>query len=185
MNTTVKASILTALFSAGLILSTPNAIAGDTTNFAGKNPSIEEIADVLTPKPLKTRGIAVGTSGAIVAPSAVPKVSFDQIKFQFNSAELTPESKTFLEKIGTALSSDKLNGYKFEMQGHTDAKGSAAYNMGLSKRRAESVKKYLVQNYKVDANRLKTVGKGKTELLDKDNPESAENRRVVFVTLEQ
>ena len=181
MNTAVKASLLTALFSTGLILSLPYAIA-DTTSFAGKNPSSEEIADQMLPK-AKTRGISVGTTAGMAAPSAAPKVSFDQIKFQFNSAELTPESTSFLEKIGSAISTDKLNGYNFEVQGHTDAKGSAAYNMALSKRRAESVKKYLVAHYKIDAKRLKAVGKGKTDLLDKEDPESAVNRRVVFVTV--
>ena len=185
MSTPLKSRILASLFAAGLILSVQSAVAGDLSNFAGKDPSSEEIADKLVPKN-KTRGISVGTTTAAAAPSAAATataVSFDQIKFQFNSAELAPESKTFLEKIGTALTSDKLNGYKFEVQGHTDAKGSAAYNMALSKRRAESVKKYLVENYKIDANRLKVVGKGKTDLLDKDNPESAVNRRVVFVTM--
>ena len=185
MNTPLKSHILASLFAAGLILSVQSAVAGDLSNFAGKNPSSEEIADKLAPKS-KTRGISVGTTSAAAAPSAAATaVSFDQIKFEFNSAELAPESKTFLEKIGTALTSDKLNGYKFEVQGHTDSKGSAAYNMALSKRRAESVKKYLVENYKIDANRLKVVGKGKTDLLDKDNPESAVNRRVVFVTMDQ
>lgn len=86
-----------------------------------------------------------------------------------------------LEKLGRALSSNELSDVEFLIEGHTDATGGFQYNMRLSQRRAESVKRYLVENFQLDPVRLKTIGKGPTDLLDKGNPASGRNRRVVFV----
>jgi len=67
------------------------------------------------------------------------------------------------------------------VEGYTDASGSKDYNMDLSSKRADAVKVFLVRNYKIDANRLPTQGKGETGLVDKNNPNSAVNRRVRIV----
>jgi outer membrane protein OmpA-like peptidoglycan-associated protein len=69
------------------------------------------------------------------------------------------------------------------VQGHTDAKGSAAYNEALSARRAQAVAEFL-QGKGIRAERLRTEGKGFSELLMKDQPEAAENRRVRIVAVE-
>ena len=46
------------------------------------------------------------------------------------------------------------------IEGHTDNVGSAALNKGLSQRRAEAVRDYLIKNYSIDPNRIKAVGYG-------------------------
>ena len=69
------------------------------------------------------------------------------------------------------------------IEGHTDKKGTAAYNMELSKRRAEAVKDYLVRAMGVPADRLETVGKGFSEPANPRNPNAPENRRVIVVNL--
>ena len=61
--------------------------------------------------------------------------------------------------------------------GHTDAKGSAGYNKALSDRRAAAVRRYLVE-HGVATTRLRAVGKGESQLLNAEDPEGAENRRV-------
>jgi outer membrane protein OmpA-like peptidoglycan-associated protein len=156
-------------------------------DLAGKDPTVDELITALTVPPCKTRGIAPGAvtgAGGAVAPPMVapPKVSLDQIRFAVNSARISPEARAFLDKLGRAISSDQLSDKAFVIEGHTDITGSLQYNMGLSKRRAESVKVFLIENYKVPANRLRTEGKGPTDLLDEDNPESGINRRVVIMT---
>lgn len=67
--------------------------------------------------------------------------------------------------------------------GHTDADGNVADNLTLSKRRAASVKAVLVSEFKIDASRIQTDGKGQSEPIDKNNtPEGkANNRRVEFI----
>src|SRR4029453_19350585 len=75
---------------------------------------------------------------------------------------------------------------KVQVVGHTDSDGDDAANMDLSKRRAASVKNALVSEFKIDAARLDTDGKGETQPIDKnDTPAGkANNRRVEFIKKE-
>jgi outer membrane protein OmpA-like peptidoglycan-associated protein len=70
---------------------------------------------------------------------------------------------------------------RMRIEGHTDNQGSMKHNMDLSKRRAEAVKKYLVDNG-IDPDRLETVGYGpKKPIADNDTKQGrAKNRRVEF-----
>ncbi len=71
---------------------------------------------------------------------------------------------------------------RLAITGHTDNVGSDAYNMELSKRRAESVKKYLVEKYNIDEQRLIIDGVGSSRpIADNSTPEGqAQNRRVMI-----
>jgi outer membrane protein OmpA-like peptidoglycan-associated protein len=69
----------------------------------------------------------------------------------------------------------------FILAGHTDAKGSETYNQGLSERRADSVKRFLAENYGIEARDLLTVGYGQKQLKNSENPFAGENRRVQVV----
>jgi outer membrane protein OmpA-like peptidoglycan-associated protein len=110
------------------------------------------------------------------------KPSFDvKINFGFNSDKIGPEAARAIDEIGKALSNSKLAGYTFVIAGHTDAKGFVTYNQELSERRAESVRKYLIDKYKIPAANLIAVGYGKTMLKDASNPFASENRRVQIV----
>jgi outer membrane protein OmpA-like peptidoglycan-associated protein len=104
-----------------------------------------------------------------------------QIIFEYNSAELTEASKAQLKPVGEALASSALNNLSFEVEGHTDAVGSDAFNNKLSAERAIAVKNFLVSNFGVSASQVKTRGKGKIGLLDPSHPESEVNRRVRIV----
>ena len=188
MDTRMLKQILVAVGMAAALQLPAHAPAADdgTVDYAGKDPTEDELIDALTPRShLRTRGIRPGATtsvGGAVAQSAMPtKVSFDQITFEVNSDKISPKAEAMLEKLGRALSSDELSDVEFVIEGHTDATGGLQYNMRLSQRRAESVKRYLVQNFQLDPVRLKTVGKGPTDLLDKQNPGSGKNRRVVFM----
>lgn len=161
--------------------------ADDLVDFAGQDPDVEQIRTAFAPvTDLQVRGISPGAiagAGTAIAPTArnPRKVSFDQIIFDLNSDRLTPKAKVYLDRIGDALSAPELSTVTYSVEGHTDATGSLEYNMYLSKRRAEAVKRYLSDNYDIEARRLTAEGKGPNDLLDKDNPRSGVNRRVVFV----
>jgi outer membrane protein OmpA-like peptidoglycan-associated protein len=105
------------------------------------------------------------------------------IMFDFNSDRVTQQGKAILDNLGKALSSERLRGSRFMLEGHTDSKGGVEYNQGLSERRAKAAKDFLVANHKIDASRLQTVGKGKSEPLDPANPERDINRRVQIMNL--
>ena len=72
-----------------------------------------------------------------------------------------------------------------EVQGHCDWRGSDSYNLGLSQRRTESVRQYLI-NAGIDGNRLRAVGYGESQpIASNDTVEGmSQNRRVEFVIIE-
>ena len=90
----------------------------------------------------------------LVAESKAPNVDI-QIFFDFDSAEILPQARPSLDELGKALSDPRLAGGTFLIAGHTDAKGSDAYKLALSQRRADSVKAFLIQIYHVDGGRLR------------------------------
>jgi outer membrane protein OmpA-like peptidoglycan-associated protein len=154
-----------------------------------QDPSVDDIIGVFQHqrqgKRPSTRGVVPSSvtagAGAVAmpAPDEPKRASFGQITFELNSDRISTAARPILDKLGRALESYELMDMNFVVEGHTDASGTVSYNMRLSKRRAESVKRYLVENFEIDASRLKTLGKGPTELRDKDNPLSGVNRRVV------
>lgn len=103
------------------------------------------------------------------------------ILFNVNSAEIKPESYGILKDIANNLKA--ASGVKVKIVGHTDSDGDDKANLELSKKRAESVKKSLVNDFSVDAGMLETDGKGESEPLSpNDTPQNkANNRRVEFV----
>ncbi len=100
--------------------------------------------------------------------------------FDFNSTELTPEAKKILQTA--ADNANRRNITKIEVTGHTDTVGSDAYNMRLSKRRAEAVKAALL-DMGLKSTDITTIGKGKTDLLvpTADGVREPQNRRVEIV----
>ncbi len=114
------------------------------------------------------------------APLAAPTPVSEKVKlaadalFEFDKAVLLPEGKTKLNDLAA-----KSKGLKLEVilaVGHTDRIGNPAYNQKLSEKRAAAVKAYLV-SAGVEANRVYTEGKGKTQPVtgDKCNKLGAEN----------
>jgi outer membrane protein OmpA-like peptidoglycan-associated protein len=106
-----------------------------------------------------------------------PAIDLD-INFDYNSAALTAKAEPQLKNLGKALTSAELAGSVVLLGGHTDAKGSDAYNQSLSERRAETVKRFLVENYHIPATNLVSAGYGKKGLKNPADPFAAENRRV-------
>ncbi len=137
-----------------------------------------------------TRGfrpaVRPGTASAKLAtapakPAAPGKASL-LITFATGSAELTPETMQVLQTVAKALQSDRLAGFVFRIEGHADPRGAPELNMKLSEERAQSVAHYLSGKLGVLPDRLQAVGKGATELLNPQQPDAAENRRVTIVT---
>lgn len=105
------------------------------------------------------------------------------VRFEVNSAKLTTQARRQLDALGEALKSDRLAGYRFAINGHTDASGAAAYNKTLSQQRARTVKSYLVDIHRIDPAHLSAVGWGEERPINAFDPRSAENRRVEIVNL--
>ena len=131
----------------------------------------------------KTRSLSVADREQI-ASLAKERPQIDlEINFEYNSASVTQASEPQLHNLGKALTSSELSGAVFMLGGHTDAKGTDSYNQSLSERRAETVKKFLMETYKIPAENLVSTGYGESELKNKADPLAAENRRVQIVNM--
>ncbi|MBR0845957.1 OmpA family protein [Bradyrhizobium liaoningense] len=192
--------------SAVLSMTAGVALAGDN------NFSASQIVDALKPKPL-TRGLSAGPQADTTAQAkeatflntvrnratrslstgereqiaelAATKPKIDlEIQFDYNSADIAKTSVASVQALGKALSDPALKGSTFVVAGHTDAIGGEEYNQGLSERRADTIKKFLVQNYGLNGTDLVTVGYGKTKLKDAANGADPVNRRVQVVNMD-
>ncbi len=105
------------------------------------------------------------------------------IYFDSGKDEVKPESYASIKEIAEVLKENPE--LKIEITGHTDSDGNDASNLDLSKRRAASVKQYLVDQFQMDDSRMLTGGKGETVPIESNQtPQGkAKNRRVEFVKL--
>jgi outer membrane protein OmpA-like peptidoglycan-associated protein len=105
------------------------------------------------------------------------------IQFDFNSARIRPDSFRAVGLMADSLYHPYLQGYRFLIIGHTDAKGSREYNLKLSQERADAIRAALVNPFGISQARIEAVGLGEEQLLNSRNPEAAENRRVQLINI--
>ncbi|TMJ33765.1 MAG: OmpA family protein [Alphaproteobacteria bacterium] len=107
--------------------------------------------------------------------------SFDRtVNFGFNSADLTSEARSELDKVAAVLKDPNIDKYTIVIHGHTDGAGSAQYNQSLSERRAAAARAYFISEHGIDPSRLLSQGHGKSQLLIPSDPANDANRRVQF-----
>ncbi len=200
--TALKAITLGAALSmtAGLALAADNNVSTDQilsalqpkplTRGLSAGPQIDpavkakEIGFVQTLRNRKTRSLSMGEREEIAEiASTKPKIDLD-IQFDYNSAEISASSLPAVQSLGKALSDANLKGSTFVVAGHTDAIGGEAFNQGLSERRADSIKKYLVDKFGIAGSDLVTVGYGKDKPKDPNAPMDPINRRVQVVNMD-
>ncbi len=137
----------------------PNSAAGSVVDGAGRTIKFPESTNTVTTT-------TVGSTAT----------GFEAIAFEFNSSVLKTESYPTLDKLSSSL---RDNGGKVTVAGHASSEGTAAYNVKLSKDRANSVKTYLV-NSGVSASNVMTKGYGETKPIASNDTEEGrmQNRRV-------
>ena len=132
----------------------------------------------------KTRSLSLGERQEIAELAATkPKIDLE-IRFDYNSADISKSSMPAVQELGKALSDASLKGSTFVVAGHTDAIGGEAFNQDLSERRADTIKKYLTEKYGLNGSDLVTVGYGKTQPKDPNAPMDPINRRVQVVNMD-
>jgi OOP family OmpA-OmpF porin len=146
-----------------------------------KDSDGDGVSDQFDKCPGTPAGTAVDGSGCPlpvpVAPVATSNVTgFETIQFEFNSSVLKTESYPTLDKLSSVL---RENGGKALVKGYASSEGTAAYNLKLSKDRANSVKTYLV-NSGVNASQVTTKGLGEANPIASNDTEEGriQNRRV-------
>jgi outer membrane protein OmpA-like peptidoglycan-associated protein len=111
------------------------------------------------------------------------KFSTTGILFDFQSAEIKPESYAVVKEISGVLKDNES--VRIKVLGHTSSDGDDNANMELSKKRAASVKNMLVNEFAIDASRIETEGMGETKPVADNKTKEGKvlNRRVEFVKL--
>lgn len=110
-----------------------------------------------------------------------PKLDL-QIHFSTDSAELDDEARRNIDEFARALKDPKLADIRFKVAGHTDDRGSESHNIGLSRRRADTVRIYLIESGGIAPDRLEIEAHGENNPLMGENSAYAReiNRRVEF-----
>jgi outer membrane protein OmpA-like peptidoglycan-associated protein len=118
---------------------------------------------------------AVGTAERIVLDSGV--------LFGFNEAALSKKARKVLEDLADRIANASVS--RLEIEGHTDSRGSASYNIGLSERRAEAVREHLA-SLKVLKNltlSIRAVGEAEPVATNETEAGRQKNRRVEILAL--
>ena len=150
------------------------------------DPAVEakQIRFVDTLRNRKTRSLSLGEREEIAEIAATkPKIDLE-IQFDYNSADISKSSMPAAQELGKALSNSTLKGSTFVVAGHTDAVGSEPYNQELSERRADTIKRFLTEQYGINGADLVTVGYGESKPKDTGTPTDPANRRVQVVNME-
>ena len=148
----------------------------DGVTYESKNGKVYKI---IGGKRYRLRGLRIIADSEIV-----PKVGA-LINFDFNSAEIKPESYTLLDEFGKALNGGLFDA-KFIISGHTDSIGSNEYNHKLSVARAQAVVYYLKTIHNIPSMRMSVNGHGESQPIATNETDEGryKNRRVEFVRIE-
>jgi OOP family OmpA-OmpF porin len=111
------------------------------------------------------------------------QITLDNLHFETGSAQLTSDSEADLREAGEAL--EKYPNLRIEVQGHTDKTGPEALNKRLSQQRAETVRQYLLDHYRLKPQNVTAKGYGETRPLsgERNDEQKQQDRRVVLKVL--
>lgn len=112
-------------------------------------------------------------------------LSEDQGNFAFGKSALPDSAKARLDELAAKIKADPQGAF-FEIEGHTDAVGSKAYNEKLGMQRAEVVKRYLYESHQIPLHRMNVISFGAEKPVAPNQTKDgrAQNRRVVIKVLE-
>jgi OOP family OmpA-OmpF porin len=161
----------------------PGTVQGRTVGADGCEPDLDadddSVANNVDACPGTPRGTRTDARGCELR----QEIRLPLVTFEYGSDRLKAEASTTLDDAVATL---RLNpDVRVEVAGYTDARGSDAYNLDLSQRRAEAVRRYLIE--KGVTNVLTARGYGESEPIADNTTEAgrAENRRVVLRILPQ
>jgi len=115
-----------------------------------------------------------------VADPIESKIAFASLEFENGKADILPNMHNDLAKLGNFLIDHPDE--KLKIAGHTDSSGNEQANLQLSQARADAIKTYLINEYKIDALRVAAVGYGSAKpIVEEVTDEHKQlNRRVEF-----
>jgi len=153
-------------------LAKPPILAVDT--------DVDGVVDYTDQCAFTERGAKVDERGCYILIQEQQEISL-QVNFAVDSAIIESYYSPDVQAVADFMREYPLT--RVEIEGHTDADGSDAYNQSLSQRRAQAVALLLVSNFNVPANRVTAIGYGEARPLFTNNTEEnkAKNRRVIAI----
>ena len=141
------------------------------------------VVDIVEAGQLEEKMVVIRAEEMAESIAASGSIALYGISFDFNKAEVRPESAETLAQIVRLLEAD--SGLRLLVVGHTDNAGSYAFNLDLSTRRARAVVQALVSGHKVAPQRLTPVGVSYACPVAPNDSEAgrARNRRVELVKM--
>lgn len=158
----------------------PNTPRGVKVNSRGcpLDSDRDGVYDYLDKCPGTKAGLKVDTVGCPIKLTSTVDIQLN-VNFDTNKSVVKPQYFNEIKRVADFM--NQYEGTRVEVQGHTDSRGSNAYNKALSQRRADAVAAVLVRQHGVPANRVTARGYGEENpITSNDNEQGrASNRRVV------
>ena len=156
-------------------------ILKDKYNCKALNDRTIAIVDIVEAVAREQKMVTVKAEDMAEKISATGGIALYGIHFDFDKADIKPESEPTLEQIAKLLENDTT--LKLLVVGHTDNSGTFEYNQGLSQRRAAAVVHALVTRYHITKDRLTPIGVSYASPVasNKTDEGRAKNRRVELV----
>lgn len=162
----------------------------------GERVDAADVARLLAPRtrsirllddPAPAPAPAPVAAAAVLAPTPIAHVKAAEdasglslpVRFAFGSADIVPAARAQLDALAAGIRMLPREAV-VSIEGHTDATGSEAYNLALSKARARSVRDYLVQHHGIEPFQLRALGFGEERPIAGTDPHDGVNRRVEF-----
>lgn len=116
-------------------------------------------------------------------PDIITSVTFDNVLFEYDSAQVSPKERKKIEDVAAYLKDN--SGTSVIIEGHCDERGSREYNMALGERRALAVRAYLI-GLGIDGSSIQTKSYGEEDPLNLGHDEDSwrVNRRGEFILFE-
>lgn len=162
-------------------------VKGQRFNYKSLNTEQNKLSEIYVDDPWLSIIEKESRYGVTTSKSGTNETIIENILFEFNKAELQPQSQLTLDKIVLAMHSNEE--FNIELSAHSDSKGGDAYNLKLSEQRANASKNYIISKG-INANRIKAKGFGETKLFNNcgnnvicSDDEHAVNRRLEFILI--
>ncbi len=113
------------------------------------------------------------------------KIAFISLEFENGKSDILPAMHNDLAKVGNFLLDHPEE--KLRIAGHTDSDGHEELNLKLSQARADAIRTYLIDQFKIDESRITAIGYGSSKPIVQENSEESKkfNRRVEFELIKE
>lgn len=157
--------------------STPTAVTPVAADADG-----DGVPDSQDKCPDTPRNYAVDADGCPIPVEEVARMEL-LVNFDFDRAQVKPEYFSEIEQVADFM--EQYPDVVISLEGHTDSRGTAEYNRGLSSRRANAVREVLTSRFNVRPSRISAEGFGESQPVASNDTDAgrAQNRRVITVII--